>query len=241
MINLLRRIRRNTMTENKPDLYLVYAIGEVVLVVIGILIALQIDNWNEAKNLHRTEMLLLKEMKSNLEDSMAEAQWNMTYNMEKLNANEVVLENLNSPGNYNDTLNFYYANLMGGSYFSKNTSAYDNLKSLGFHIIENDSLRIRITELYSNRFAYIDLLESNFIDNFYSLRLEPLILSNIITDTMWISATPVNQSKLARNHEFKEAIKKNIDWIMFMIDIYANIETEIVNLIHQIESEINHL
>jgi hypothetical protein len=58
---------------------------------------------------------------------------------------------------------------------------------------------------------------------------------------MWESATPVNQSKLARNHEFKEAIKKNIDWIMFMIDIYANIETEIVNLIHQIESEINHL
>ncbi len=68
------------MTENKPDLYLVYAIGEVVLVVIGILIALQIDNWNESKNLHRTEMLLLKEMKSNLEDSIAEAQWNITYN-----------------------------------------------------------------------------------------------------------------------------------------------------------------
>ncbi len=87
----------------------------------------------------------------------------------------------------------------------------------------------------------IDLLESNFIDNFYSLRLEPLILSHIITDTMWISATPVNHSKLARNHEFKEAIKKNIDWIRFMIDIYANIETEIVNLIDQIEGEINQL
>ena len=117
------------MTENKPDLYLVYAIGEVVLVVIGILIALQIDNWNEARNLHRTEMVLLKEMKSNLEDSMAEAQWNINYNKEKLNANEVVLENLNSPGIYNDTLNFYYANLWGGSYFSKNTSAYDNFYS----------------------------------------------------------------------------------------------------------------
>jgi hypothetical protein len=241
MINLLRRIRRNTMTENKPDLYLVYAIGEVVLVVIGILIALQIDKWNEAKNLHRTEMLLIKEMKTNLESDLVGKQWDINYSKVKLNANEIVLENLKSPGSYNDTLNFYYANLMGGAYSTKNTSAYDNLKSLGFHIIENDSLRIRITELYSNRFAYIDLLESNFIDNFYSLRLEPLIISNIISDTMWISATPVNQSKLAMNHEFKEAIKKNIDWIRYMIDIYANIETEIVNLIHQIESEINHL
>jgi len=55
MINLLRRIRRNSMTENKPDLYLVYAIGEVVLVVIGILIALQIDNWNENQRIRDIE------------------------------------------------------------------------------------------------------------------------------------------------------------------------------------------
>lgn len=64
MINLLRRIRRNTVTENKPDLYLVYAIGEVVLVVIGILIALSIDNWNENKRIRNTEqqyLLALKE------------------------------------------------------------------------------------------------------------------------------------------------------------------------------------
>jgi hypothetical protein len=157
----------------------------------------------------------------------------------KLNANKIVLENLKSPGSYNDTLNFYYANLMGGAYTTNNTSAYDNLKSLGFHIIKNDSLRMVITEFYSNTYDYIALLESNFIDNFYSLRLEPLIISNILTDTVFISATPVNQSKLAMNHEFKETIKLNIEWIRFMIDLYVNIEEEIVTLIHQIEGEIN--
>ncbi len=229
------------ITENKLSIYLIYAIGEVVLVVIGILIALQIDNWNEAQNLHRTEVLLLKEMKTNLEADMAETRRNISLNKEKLNANEIVFENLQSPGSYNDTLNIYYANLMGGSYFSKNTSAYDNLKSLGFHIIKNDSLRMVITELYSNKYTYIDLLESNFIDNFYSLRLEPLIFRNIISETMWISATPVNQSKLAMNHEFREVVKANIGWIRFMIDIYANIEEEIITLINQIECEINQL
>jgi len=64
MINLLRRIRRNTITENKPDLYLVYAIGEVVLVVIGILVALQIDNWNEnhrIRDIEQQYLLALKE------------------------------------------------------------------------------------------------------------------------------------------------------------------------------------
>ena len=53
MINFLRRIRRNLATENKLTLYLIYAIGEVVLVVLGILIALQIDNWNESRKDNR--------------------------------------------------------------------------------------------------------------------------------------------------------------------------------------------
>ncbi|MBT8186327.1 MAG: hypothetical protein HKP24_10585 [Croceitalea sp.] len=52
MIQFFRRIRQNLLTENKFKKYLLYAIGEIVLVVIGILIALGINNWNqERKNI----------------------------------------------------------------------------------------------------------------------------------------------------------------------------------------------
>lgn len=47
MIKFFRRIRQSLLAENKISKYLVYAIGEIVLVVIGILIALQINTWNE--------------------------------------------------------------------------------------------------------------------------------------------------------------------------------------------------
>lgn len=47
MIKLFRKIRYNLITKNKTGRYLKYAIGEIILVVIGILIALQINNWNE--------------------------------------------------------------------------------------------------------------------------------------------------------------------------------------------------
>ena len=47
MIKFFRKIRQNLLVENKTGKYLKYAIGEIVLVVIGILIALQINNWNE--------------------------------------------------------------------------------------------------------------------------------------------------------------------------------------------------
>ena len=47
MNNFFRRIRQSLLAENKFSKYLLYAVGEILLVVIGILIALQINNWNE--------------------------------------------------------------------------------------------------------------------------------------------------------------------------------------------------
>lgn len=49
MLFLLRKVRKQLMKENKVTSYLLYAIGEIVLVVIGILIAVSINNWNESK------------------------------------------------------------------------------------------------------------------------------------------------------------------------------------------------
>ncbi len=49
MINFFRKIRKQLLTENKFSKYLLYAIGEIALVMIGILLALQVNDWNENK------------------------------------------------------------------------------------------------------------------------------------------------------------------------------------------------
>ncbi|MBK8515355.1 MAG: hypothetical protein IPL55_03420 [Saprospiraceae bacterium] len=53
MIKLFRKIRQNLLLTGSTGKYLQYAIGEIVLVVIGILIALSINNWNEANKIER--------------------------------------------------------------------------------------------------------------------------------------------------------------------------------------------
>jgi len=56
MINLFKRVRKSLLNEGKTRKYLKYAIGEIVLVVIGILIALQVNNWNEnRKNIQKAK------------------------------------------------------------------------------------------------------------------------------------------------------------------------------------------
>jgi len=59
MIPFFRKIRKTLADDNKPIKYLKYAIGEIILVVIGILIALQINNWNENRKLKIDERALL--------------------------------------------------------------------------------------------------------------------------------------------------------------------------------------
>jgi len=70
MIKFFRNIRQNLLMENKTSKYLKYAIGEIVLVVIGILIALQINNWNEGRKEVLREKQLLSNLQGEFEDNL---------------------------------------------------------------------------------------------------------------------------------------------------------------------------
>jgi hypothetical protein len=72
MIKFFRKIRQNLLIENNTSKYFKYAIGEIILVVIGILIALQINNWNEARKTKLTEAIKLNKLLLDLKlDSIA--------------------------------------------------------------------------------------------------------------------------------------------------------------------------
>lgn len=68
MIKFFRKIRKKLAAENKPMKYLRYAIGEILLVVVGILIALQINNWNENRKERLTEIKYLKNLRYDLQN-----------------------------------------------------------------------------------------------------------------------------------------------------------------------------
>ncbi|NKI30949.1 DUF6090 family protein [Croceivirga thetidis] len=72
MIKLFRKIRQKLLSENKFSKYLLYAVGEIVLVVIGILIALQINNWNEGKKEAESQQKLFANLKIDFENRLSE-------------------------------------------------------------------------------------------------------------------------------------------------------------------------
>jgi len=70
MIKFFRQIRHNLLMENKTSKYLKYAIGEILLVMVGILLALQVNNWNENRKSHLNEIKLVKQL---IDDARADS------------------------------------------------------------------------------------------------------------------------------------------------------------------------
>ena len=72
MLRFFRSLRQRLLTENKFSKYLLYAIGEILLVVIGILIALQVNTWNEERVEQAEEQAILRQLKTEFTLNLAQ-------------------------------------------------------------------------------------------------------------------------------------------------------------------------
>jgi hypothetical protein len=148
MINFFRKIRKKLADDNKPLKYARYAIGEIVLVVIGILIALSINNWSENRKNRKIEQIFLKsllvEMKVNYEQ-LNEA---MGYHLKSRNAAKRMIEIYNGDYDYKNyqEIDSVLALLQWAWTFDSELGALNSIKTSGlFNSIQNESLRSLIS------------------------------------------------------------------------------------------------
>jgi len=94
MLTLLRKVRRSLVASNQFRKYLLYAIGEIALVVIGILIALQINNWNQDRINNKTEKDILERIIADLEIDLSELAISGQFNEQRIIRGVWVLQQL---------------------------------------------------------------------------------------------------------------------------------------------------
>ncbi len=148
MIKFFRKIRQNMLKENKIGKYLLYALGEIILVVIGILIALQINNWNENRKIQKQEIQIYKELKSDLLQTRKDIQEIVSKHEEIFKTSQSLIYDIHNKKPYSDTIYDFFTQSNGDFQIIPKTSAFENLKNIGLNILSNDSLRIAITNLY---------------------------------------------------------------------------------------------
>ena len=150
MIKFFRKIRYDLMEKNKTGKYLKYAIGEIVLVVIGFLIALSINNWNEYKKERAKERNVLEDIINNLNRNNELIRNSLMTIKEIDNSSDIVISVIRNKKSYSDTLSshFFESTRSGGLLFPLSTEGYESLKNTGFDIIQSGSLKNKILELF---------------------------------------------------------------------------------------------
>ena len=154
MIKFFRKIRQQLLTEHKFSNYLIYAIGEIILVVIGILIALSINNWNQNIKNNKAEKYYLEQMKNDLvADSLYLS--NVSLNLkERLPVIKNFLDELHKDNNKKRFIDAFkqYININWEVlFFVSNNATYKEMESgskLG--IISDKELRKNIIDLYNH-------------------------------------------------------------------------------------------
>ncbi|MBK6914580.1 MAG: hypothetical protein IPH11_13365 [Ignavibacteriales bacterium] len=143
MIKFFRNIRKKLASENKVAGYLRYAIGEIVLVMIGILLALQINNWNEARKERNNEIKYLKNLKLDLKTDLVNLDLMIVDRRNKMSSANTLLE-LKPPATMEELTVFdsLLWNVYGWASFTPRTITINELISSGnFNIIKNDSIK----------------------------------------------------------------------------------------------------
>ena len=210
MIKFFRRIRFDLMKQNKTGKYFKYAIGEIILVVIGILIALQINNWNESVQNKKKEseylVNLLQDLKS---DSL---QLNSLVNTFKTAVNsKKVFESLANGNRINtDSIQIHFLNQLDFLIdFVPNSTTVDELKNSGnLNLITNTNLRRQLVSL-NNQYASLQVkLELGVVKRQEIIDIVSHQVKNITLPTKEeisaLMSTPYFPNKMRLNYLFTQ-------------------------------------
>ena len=234
MIKIFRKIRYDLMKQNKtgkPSLpagrYFKYAIGEIILVVIGILIALQINTWNESRKEHIQETQLLKSLKKEYFDNLNQLN-DKIYIRNKIihSANELIkiIENKKE----------------------LNSFSIDSIINSGkLHIIEDNELRVFLSN-WSGDISQVTEMENVLLD-YYINSYHPFLVENIqlrnsfnamlsvtnLTEKFNLNKSIENVEQIAGSKTINEyeALFNNEDFEDYLVSILsysrvANIQSE---------------
>ena len=164
MMKLFRKIRQNLLSEGKNGKYFKYAIGEIILVVIGILIALQINTWNQNKKDQKLEQEYYCRLLEDVEQDYINYNNSIDLLNEKIKTNNTLIQKLLDNTMPLDSISPYILKSIKYSIrnVSATTDAFEDIKSSGnLNIIKDISVKNKLASYYETLRNTNSIIESN--------------------------------------------------------------------------------
>ena len=250
MIKFFRKIRQNLLSEGKTGKYLKYAIGEIVLVVFGILIALQINNSNNKRIEKEREFKYLTNIRIDLLKDIESLKYNIDFRQKKTLGIEKLIEQINGKPieNLNETT-FNIINTLYQERFQPSNVTYNDLVSSGnMSLITNDSIKVYLFELsllYQQNLFNIEHETAEYNENISKSifrltdieRMKPVFLGEKTAKE--VNITEQDFKALFESVEYKNGCVVSKWTSEGMIELYQNIEKISESLMELINKELN--
>ena len=263
MIKFFRKIRQKLLTENKFSKYLLYGIGEIILVVIGILIALQLNNLNERNKFKAKEIEILSDFKASLELDLINFNRALEQGEKSKSSMEIILAHLEADLPYSDSLKIHFSLTTDTWTAQVNVSVFESLKSEGLSLISNKELRQELVRLYdeliigqkerNNRYRdLLDVGSANILitrfDELWKGNHEEWMEENdygdinYSTDGLKGEMTPIDYEKLKDDQEYLYFLKSLKNRRFWNVEIeLMSVKKAIISILKKIEVELEKI
>ncbi len=244
MNNFLRKIRFANASEKGMRGYFIYSILEILLVMVGILLALYINDWNEEKKERKEEHQLLIGLKNDLNSDIKTLNYNIVRAKELQGFADSLLIVMSNPKEYSNEEFFYHFNpLQDNLYFTTNSGYFDEATSTGkVGYIQNDFIREML-------FDYYRLAKRNYNDEetrfHYREKFAPDVLFELITTKEIASLLGYDShfpsldiKKLVSNKAFNSALLQKVFAFRPQTSSWKNYLTKAEALVAKIEEEL---
>ena len=226
MVTLSKKSRKSILRTGSLRKYFFYAIGEIALVVIGILIALQINNWNQERIGQKIERQLLQELIENLQTN--EERFLASIADEKITARsiEYVVKSLENQWPYHDSMDYHYGRADFAADMVLTTTAFETIKSKGFDVVLDNNIRKTMIDLFDAEYGSLLASTIRLEDQFWPTASLPAFHRHFRIKNMRhgehennFEASPVNYDALKADDQYLNMIKHRGSFRYLSIDL----------------------
>lgn len=217
---------------------------EFFSIFFAVISAFALNNWNDHRKDNEAEAKILSEIVNGLKKDGEDIASNITGHEQGLAACKYWRRTINGEELNQDTIGPYYYALTRDFVSIQNTSGYETLKSRGFELLDNDSLRSKIISLYEYEYQILEKLEEEYAENqfhtHYFPRFNDWIAPHLNID---VDSNVVRLSSPIALDETQQKILLSYLWKIqmnrgFMLGAYHDVQAKIAALREEIEVEL---
>lgn len=215
-----------------------YALGELVLIFLGITMAIWFNNWNEARQATRVEVRSLQELRDALRQDLDDIGGNIKGFTYRVKGHQLLLKHMEEKLPPSDSLLRILPFVRGFTFMVSNDGPYETLKARGLETISNDSLRLQIASFYDLDYDVLHVNEEEHRQH-YSNYLKPKLLEHFLLKDFKV--VPIDYDNMIRDFEFRQILYWAAGTDEYLLNFYKTLNQKGNRLLANLEAEIERL